>query len=177
MKIRDIAYDTKASLEGVWITYPGTDIEVLTGRMFNPQMVEWVDKARREYADPITGNIPDDAIAEVTFEATVRFVCKDWRNVQDDDGKDLDFNIEVARSLFKDKETEYGHFFTWWLQESQERERFLLKTIEAQAKKSGASSSGRENGADTSTSSEPGTPKTKTHGSSHHSHGSKEPSK
>lgn len=166
MKLKDIAYDPAASTDGVWIKYPGSDIECLTARMFNREMVEWVDRMRREHADPITGEVSDDDLTEITFEATVRFVCKDWRNVQDDDGEDLPYSLDVARDRFQKRDGEFGHFYNWWLNEAQKKERYLAKTIHEQAKKSKVSSNGRGGGAITSTSSEPGMKKTATQESS-----------
>ena len=101
--------DENLEKEGIWIQYGETDkgepirIKIARAGGQNIKFTKALDHATKPYRKAIQTNSLDAKTADSLYRnAFIDTVVLDWVNVEDRDGKKMDFNKENCLKLFKD---------------------------------------------------------------------------
>lgn len=105
-------FGTNKNLEqyGVEITYPEAKHENGTIPVFivkraggsNKDYDKALDRARRPFkADIVTNNLNGEQVNTVLVEAFLDSVLVGWKNLYDDNGKEISYSVEEARKLYE----------------------------------------------------------------------------
>ena len=105
---KQFATDQTKEIEGVEVSYgfndDGTEIKFFISRMSksNKAYSKALEKATRPYRRQFELGTMDEKKAEEIFkEVFCSTILKGWENVQDDDGKNMDFSVQGAKFLFQ----------------------------------------------------------------------------
>jgi hypothetical protein len=103
-KLSLVQTDPSLETEGVWVPY-AFGMEFRIARMGNPAYEEMLRREREPLLAELRSN-PDAPDVNAKLEAVVRKVVaatilKDWRNVDDKDGKPWSYTPEVGAEVFK----------------------------------------------------------------------------
>lgn len=129
-KLRTIKTDSAAERDGVWMKYPGTDIEIKIARFGNPSFeadsreFRTLAKQAKDGVE-LTERESKDAVAP----AVARHLVKDWRNLEDDDGAAIPFSQERAVELLKTPELH--DLYDWIVAQSRNADRFRRAEVAA----------------------------------------------
>lgn len=126
LSLADFKTDEKAEVEGVWIPY-NSGLEVKVARFGNKKMQKHLRKqntGHRTY-----GKNLDDVSDEEVIELIADFILLDWKNLKDEDGKNLPYSRENAIRALKIKD-----FREEILEISMDRERYRIQKIENASK-------------------------------------------
>lgn len=87
--------DSKAELDGAWVTFPlVTDIEVKIARFMNPHHENVLKKLRKPYTD-YKRQPSDEQANKILIESISEAVLLDWKGVKEDD-KDVKYSKDEA---------------------------------------------------------------------------------
>lgn len=144
-----IAVDPERERKGVWVT-SSDGFQVLVARMGNMDFNRALERLRRDWRDS-KGRDPSDAESlQLWREAFCAFVVRGWRDVQDLDGKPLEYSPDAALAVLTDER--FHELGDWIIREANKFENYRLKRIEETQGNSGAGSSGSSTGVSESTS-------------------------
>ncbi len=115
--------DLKAEREGVWLVYQGIRFRI--GRRNTKEYLQ----RRAEALEPIRhkamrGNVDPDEVDAITAQILGELVVLDWEDLEDDDGKSLDYSSEKAAELLSDPE---NHPWRAWVEEQSGRDELYRK--------------------------------------------------
>lgn len=99
MRISRFRTDRSAETNGVWVD-AGEGLHLLIARAGNPRFQD----AMRRLGHPLLPQIKTGTISEETSEgvlcrALAETILLNWKNLQDDDGKDIPYSVEKATQL------------------------------------------------------------------------------
>jgi hypothetical protein len=99
-------YETDHDLEkgGIILNYgEGVRIKIARAGGSNAVFVKTLEKATRPYRKQMeSGTLSDDVANDLFIQVFAESVVKDWENVTDRDGNDLQFSVDNCVKLFKD---------------------------------------------------------------------------
>lgn len=134
-KIGSIKTDGGAERDGVWATYPGTDIKVKVARFGNPTFEADSREFRRLAKQAKDGvELTERESKDAVAPAVARHLIKDWQNIEDDDGAQIPFSIAKAEELLKTPELH--DFYDWVVRTSRDADRFRKADVAGVAGKS-----------------------------------------
>lgn len=142
MRLDQLAIDIEKERDGVWIRYPGSELELLTARAWNPDFEAEFSRLVRERGG---ADLSDEDQEEILYQCTVRHSFKDWRSVDGSDVEDAEgnaqpYSAEFGAALFR--KPEYGHLFRFWSTVAMNRDHYLAASVEKSGKKSRTSTTG-----------------------------------
>lgn len=132
-KLSSIASDPTLENNGVWRTYPGTDIKVLVARLGNPDYERHAKSLRRHKRAQAAadGTLSEREAKDAIAPAVAKHILKGWENLQDDTGADIPYSeAEAIKLLCND---DYHDFYTWVLKVAQDSDAYR-REAEAAAK-------------------------------------------
>jgi hypothetical protein len=132
MKLSSLATDLVKEDQGVWVTYPGTDVEFKIARfgntLFETKRTQIMRAAKeRLKADGLTGELPDDKMRELILPAVSECIILDWKNLDDDNGLPIVCSKEAVVRLFSRRELR--DVYAWILNESQKRDNYRAEVV------------------------------------------------
>lgn len=149
MKISQTKTDPGLEQSGVWrpIRY---GVEVKVARVGNPRTTAWraslpvedqrlLDMFEKHTKQPVLYESKLDRIGELMIESYARNVLLDWRNIEDDEGEQIPYSPDNAKSLLRD----YDWFFLDVRREAELRENFFRAEVAEVGKASPKRSSGK----------------------------------
>ena len=95
----------KAESEGIWVDYGETGASFKIARIGgdNAAYGRYLAGAIKPFKHQLqTGTMQEEKAQEIYINAFVATVLKDWKGVTDEKGKEMAFNEENAKKLFKD---------------------------------------------------------------------------
>lgn len=103
-KLSQIKADAEKMKNGVWVNY-SEDIKLCIASINSPEY----KKARKEALEPHqrrirSGDITQDQVLNIIKPAIAKHVLVGWKNIQDDNGKTIDYSHEKALGFFNDPE-------------------------------------------------------------------------
>lgn len=101
MKISSFATNQTKELEGVWVDgEEGAEFRI--ARMPNAKFNRHVQRLAAPYTRSLRTNSADPAVMEdIQARAASHHVLLGWKNVTDDDGKELEYSPDKAYDIFK----------------------------------------------------------------------------
>lgn len=106
--LRKVSPDAELS-KGIWVTYY-EDIEARVARINNPEYLEKLRKLSQPYMSDIqAGRFPDADMEALVMEAAAETILVDWRGMQDDEDKDVEYSPEQALAYLR----EYPDFYNF----------------------------------------------------------------
>lgn len=101
MKLSDVRFDS-AQVDGIWVTFYG-DLEFLIAREGNPEYNEAMRVALRPHAEEARDSeLTDQTFEELRKRVSSEHVVKGWRNMQDDEGNEIEYSPEKAYEILND---------------------------------------------------------------------------
>lgn len=101
-RISNLKTDAKKEVEGNWVDF-GSGLMVKVARIDNIAFMGHLRKISRKYvAQSRTGDDTKtlELLEKLRKKAMARFVLLDWSNMEDDDGKPIEYSPEKALELF-----------------------------------------------------------------------------
>lgn len=94
--------DNDKSVEGVWHKFGG-GIEVRIARMHNPEFNKYYEKI----SEPILGQlrrktVDGETLRSLMKQAVAHCLIRDWKGMEDDDGKEIKYSPEKALEIISD---------------------------------------------------------------------------
>jgi len=124
-KFSNFKTDTRAEVEGVWVDF-GSDFKVKIGRLGNPKCQEYSRRIQKPYKRQIDNETIDPEITKKLLrKALARYVLLDWKGLEEDDGKVIEYSVEKAEELLETKD-----FFAEIMGLSQDMDLFKQETQE-----------------------------------------------
>jgi hypothetical protein len=101
-KLSQFRLDGDKSIEGVWHKF-AAGIEIKIARMHNPEF----DKYYAEISESHLGDLRRRSVdaelrTELMKKAVARCIIRDWRNIEDDNGKAIKYTPEKAYEIISD---------------------------------------------------------------------------
>lgn len=101
--LNKLRVDSAKSTEGVWVPF-AEGIEVKIARMNNPEFVRYYAEISESHLRQLRRRTGvDDKAADLMKDAVAHCIIKDWRNLQDDKGKEIKYTPEKALELISDE--------------------------------------------------------------------------
>jgi hypothetical protein len=107
---RQFKTNTKREIEGVPVTFGANDdgsvptFFVARASQANVQYTKELERVSRPFKRQIQlGILPDDKNRKIYLEVFIGTLLKGWENIQDEDGKEIDFTADNARMIFADE--------------------------------------------------------------------------
>jgi hypothetical protein len=123
-KLHAIATDMNKAENGIWIPYEA-GIELRIARYGNKNHNQYARQLLKPHVEIIRGrNAEPELLNDIDRQAAAKYILMDWKNIQDDDGKDIPFSTEKALELFRDPA--YEDFYKFVIQVSMNRENYRL---------------------------------------------------
>lgn len=124
--------DIDKSVEGQWFPF-AEGIEVKIARMHNAEYDKYLDELRQPHIHQIrTGTLDVKTFDEITKKAMAKCVIRDWKNLQDEKGKEIKYSPEKAYEILNDPENE---IFLGWIERISESVQLFIKEQKEQAVK------------------------------------------
>ena len=126
--LKFVAMDLEKEVDGVWVRYPSTDIEVLIARLNNPRF----EDATRPYKRRMQKMLRDESVEDREMLESLRvpfceFVLLDWKNVQMGE-KVIEYSKGFAQDLFKKRE--FFDFYRWIFSQAAEFDNFRQANLD-----------------------------------------------
>lgn len=120
MELKRFKTDKKKETEGTWVN-AGEGLQLLVARLTNKQYQEHVRRLGKPHARQIrANNLSIDIINEITRKAVAKHVLLGWKNLQDDDGSNIEYTQQKALELLE----QYADFYDMVLEFAQDVENF-----------------------------------------------------
>lgn len=101
MKIASFKTNTKLEIAGVWKVI-APDTELLVARDNNPNFVKELRLAMAPYSTKIQrSNMTNELAEDILSKIMSTTILLGWKNIQDDDGNQIEYSPEAAYDLFK----------------------------------------------------------------------------
>jgi hypothetical protein len=131
-KLSSFKTDSRKSEEGVW-TEVGAGFEIRVARLGNPKYQAELKRLGKPHLHGIRRQgLESEQLKRIQAKATARYLLLDWRGLEDDDGKTIEYSYEKALELFLDPD--YNEFLDIVLEAAGDMELFRVETIEDQIK-------------------------------------------
>jgi len=124
--IESIKTDLQKEVEGVWVNFVGIDLLIARARNSKYQEV------LKKLVNPVRKDIREDKLEIEDFnkildEVRAKTVLLDWKNLQDDEGKDIPYSSEMALKFFRDPELK--DFYKFVIAVSENADQYLKNLI------------------------------------------------
>jgi hypothetical protein len=142
-KLSSISSDLSREMNGVPVTYPGTDIVCTIARLGNPDYDAEAKKIRkfaRTAASIGGGELSERESKDILAPAVAKHILLDMKNAQDDNGADVTYTPAYGEQLLKDPR--YHDFYDWVLVQSKNAELFAAGQTEVVRGNSSPASNG-----------------------------------
>ena len=94
--------DEKKSVDGVWRDF-GAGIKLKIARMHSPEFNKFYAKISEPYRNQIRARSLDgDILADLMKQTIAKYVIRDWKGLEDDDGKPIKYTPEKALEIISD---------------------------------------------------------------------------
>lgn len=135
-KLSKIKRDTSLSENGVWVNNVVDDICVKVAANNNKKYLNEIQRLMKPYQRSYKsmGDSFNDIFTDIQNKAIAKAILLDWKNVEDDDGKQLVYSETEAYNLLKDPENK--EFRDLIISLSEENEVFRKEYVEDIADKS-----------------------------------------
>lgn len=136
-EILKFAMDTEKEDQGVWVQYPGTDIEFRIARMGNPKYLEFKRKLSRPFSRQITkavrgeGDFPAREMEEAEIKAVAKTILLGWRNLELN-GKSIEYTPEKAEEILSDRR--FRPILNWITEASEREDAYRQEDLDSQSK-------------------------------------------
>ena len=112
--------------DGVWVDFAGIGLRIARAR--NPKYQEVL----RSLVEPRKKDIRDDKLDIEDFnkildEVRAKTILLDWKNLQDNDGKEIPYSSEMALKFFRDPELK--DFYKFVMAVSDDADQYLKGLI------------------------------------------------
>jgi len=95
--------DKDKSTEGIWVKFMA-DIEVKIARMYNPEFNKYYAEISEPYLNQIRRKTADkDTKSDLIKDAVAHCIIKDWKNIEDENGKPIKYSPEKALEIISDE--------------------------------------------------------------------------
>lgn len=123
--------DKALETDGVWMPLPEGG-EVKLARIGNPEFKKLYAELERPYKKlkEVGGKVPEAKQTEILIESFAKTIIKDWREVKDENDKELPYSYEAAKKALED----YEDFRDVVAAMASNMENYRAKRIEADAK-------------------------------------------
>lgn len=129
--INAVRMDLDKEVQGTWVPFRDTDIELKIARWNNPTYVEAEQRVIEQRKVTLGAKeLTDDQLLDARKEAASETILVDWRNVEDDDGS-VEYNHAKALEYFRDPELQ--SLWTFVVLESMKDTNFRKQRLEADA--------------------------------------------
>ena len=123
-RLNAIATDMEKADGGVWVTYEA-GIEVKIARWGNKNHQTYTQQLLRPHLSVIRGkNAEPELLEDIDKQSAAKYILIDWKNIQDDNDKDIPYSPEKAFEIFK--KPEYQDFYKFVVNVSMNRENYRL---------------------------------------------------
>lgn len=129
-KLSSVKRDVEKASQGIWRTFEGIDFCI--ARIDNPDAKKELRRLSKLERATRRGKVDDDAAEKHITAVVAKHVIKDWRNLEDDDGKPIPYSVETASKIIADPA--FAELRDWIITIATEDEAFRAETIEATAK-------------------------------------------
>ena len=133
-KLGEIRSDLSAESEGVWVDYE-LGIEVKLSRLRSPAFRKAMEKItrnkRRGKRAGLNAFKDDQEMKEKIVPLLAKHIIRDWKNIEDDDGKPIAFSEAKAVEFLMDDSLE--DFYDFIIQQSNASENFRLEEMDDDA--------------------------------------------
>ncbi len=131
-KISDVMADMDKVENGTWQNY-SAGIQLLIANINNSEYKKERSKILKPYLRRLRTNaISADDILELLKPAAAKYLLKDWRNIEDDDGTAIPYSPEKALEFFKNPAL--NDFFNFVMEVAGENEFFSQSLLQDSAK-------------------------------------------
>jgi hypothetical protein len=138
MKLSAFKTNKKAETDGVWVD-GGNGLELLLARVPNPKYEACMRQLGRPHAELARIGLDEDGVfASIHRQAIARHVLLGWRNLVDDQDKEIKYSVENAEKFLE----EYPDFLRLVLNLAQNRQLFLDATVKQTADFTAGNSNG-----------------------------------
>jgi hypothetical protein len=104
-RLCDIAIDTEKTNEGVWAFYRGFGFKI--ARYANKNYQAFVQQLMKSILPTVRGNNADpEKLEDIDKQAAAKYLLIDWKDLQDETGKDIPYSYEKALEIFRNPEHE-----------------------------------------------------------------------
>jgi len=91
------AVDSKAESEGLWFDFAGSQFKISSTS--NPEYQKYVTKLQLPHRKKIAqGKLEPEIGVELIAKALAGHVLRDWKDVYTVDGKEVPFDVEIAKT-------------------------------------------------------------------------------
>lgn len=143
MKLSDLKTDLDKARNGVWETYID-DFKVKVARSTTPGYISYIQKYARGQGRAFLEGRNDPktlkAIKPIIREAAARHLLLDWKGMEDDDGNEIPYSVEMAVKLLLDPA--YDDLYRLIESISQDSALYRFEAMEDDAGNSSESSTG-----------------------------------
>lgn len=106
MKLSKLQTDTMKKSEGTWVPIQ-EDLELKLAYLGEDNFQKRMEVLKRPHKRKIEdGTFPPSEFAKLTGRVIAETIVKDWRGLEDDDGKAIKYTKEKALELFTDPNLE-----------------------------------------------------------------------
>ena len=139
--IKTIKSDTQKEHEGVWETYPGTDLQLLIARLRTPAF----ERATRQLIKPTarrgtSATATERESMDKLAPAVAQYVLLGWKNLDDENGQPIAYSYEKALELLRTPELH--DLYSFVLEIAGDAETYRQDYLQDSAKNSGSASTG-----------------------------------
>lgn len=126
--INRLKQDTSLEVEGIWVTYPGTDVRFKIARAGHPEMENAIATSHRSerLRRALNGERVSNEEARRAFAPIIaKHILRGWENLEDENGDTLVFSEQSALDLLL---SEGMHdLYDWVLRISQDVARYRVQ--------------------------------------------------
>lgn len=125
--LAELASDVSKEQEGVWVTYPNTDIEFKIARLNNPAHIKQSKKIARKFK-----NAGFTETKLLMAPSVAKNVLVGWKNLSEpnEKGKIVEIPYSAEKALEILRKPEMGNIYDFILEESNDQENYRLETLE-----------------------------------------------
>lgn len=127
-KLSLLRSDAKKETEGVWVEWEH-GVSLLIARLNNPGFQARVRVLTAKHTKEIrSGSFPDEEMEGVSKSAMAHHVLLGWKNIEDEDGKPLEYSNEKALELLN--EPDLRDMYQFVLTQANERDLYRREVEE-----------------------------------------------
>ena len=144
--INRIKTDLQKETQGVWIDFE-VGIRLKIARARNPAYRELMRKLTEPHRKNIReGGMEIEELEDLQRQIRAKTILLDWENIEDKDGKTIEYSSKQALEFFYD--LELRDFYTFVILQSENMENFKKELVKESEKNLPASSDGSSTGED-----------------------------
>jgi hypothetical protein len=99
--INGIAADPQRESDGVWVRFPGTDLQLRIARSGRMAFLRHVRRLLTAHGGAGEEELDERQMRDVIAPAVAAHLLRDWRNLQDDQGHAVGYSVPRAQELLQ----------------------------------------------------------------------------